>query len=52
MNKTKRLNNQYGYFDENQQFIESIQSGSEPVTNFQDAVQTMRLAEQIASQQR
>ena len=42
----------FGFFDENQHFIDSIQSGSEPVTNFQDAVQTMRLAEQIASQPR
>jgi virulence factor len=42
----------FGFFGENRHFIESIQNSIEPVTNFADAVKTMRLAEQISNQRR
>ena len=42
----------FGFFDENRHFIESIQNDIEPLTNFADAVKTMRLVDQIAAQVR
>ena len=42
----------FGFFDESRHFIESIQNDIEPLTNFADAVKTMRLVDQIAAQVR
>ena len=37
----------YGFFDENRHFIDCVQTGEQPETNFEDAVKTMELVDKI-----
>ena len=48
----RALHRSFGFLAENRHFLESIQAETEPITNFEDAVKTMRLVDQIAAQVR
>ena len=37
----------FGFFQENRHFIDCLQSGQQPLTNFGDAMKTMELVDQI-----
>ena len=45
-------NDRWGFLAESRHFMESIQAGAQPLTNFAEAAKTMRLVDQIAADRR
>ena len=46
------LHQRSGFQAESQHFMDSIQAGTQPLTNFAEAAKTMRLVDQIAAEVR